>query len=187
MKELFAKLGLAETATEADAIAAVDTLQASAAEVAAAATELAAEAQTSAAIVTAAQKKFSVDLTGYVAKGDHDAVVTELASLKKSNAEAAVDAAIAEVEKTGVVLTVEQRASYKSIGETSIATLKTALSALKPQVIPGEAKDPTVALASQAQGDKAHGLTADEQAQARRLGVSFKAYASALKRNGKTA
>lgn len=186
MNELFAKLGLAETATEADAIAAVEALQATATEVAAVATELAAEAQTSAAIVTAAQKRFSVDLTAYVAKTAHDAVVTELASLKQASADAAIEAELQATEGKGVVLTVEQRAAFKSIGQSSLATLKTALAALKPQVLP-EAKDPTKVTASA--DDKFYGLTPEQQADARRAGVSFKARAAALAkaaaRNGK--
>lgn len=177
MKELFAKLGLADTATEADAVAAVQALQASAAEVTAVATELAAEAATSAAIVTAAQKKFTVDLTAYVAKTAHDAVVTELASLKTAAADAAIEAEIKATEGKGVVLTVEQRAAFKSIGKASVDTLKTALAALKPQVLP-EAKDPTKVTASA--DDKTFGLTPEQQADARRAGVSFKARAAAL-------
>lgn len=189
MKELFAKLGLAETATEADAIAAVSALQASAAEVTAVATELAAEAATSAAIVTAAQKKFTVDMTAYVAKTAHDAVVTELASLKSANADAAIEAEIKATESTGVTLTVEQRAAFKAIGQTSLTTLKTALAALKPQ-IRAEAKDPTKVVTASAD-DKTFGLTPEQQADARRAGVSFKARAAALAkaaaRTGKTA
>lgn len=178
MKELFAKLGLAETASEADAIAAVSALQASAAEVTAVATELAAEAATSAAIVTAAQKKFTVDMTAYVAKTAHDAVVAELASLKSANADAAIEAEIKSTESTGVTLTVEQRAAFKAIGQTSLATLKTALAALKPQ-IRAEAKDPTKVVTASAD-DKTFGLTPEQQADARRAGVSFKARAAAL-------
>lgn len=180
-KEQLEALGLAEGADEAAITAAIAALNDRAKSQAAlldalfeeVELALAADETATAEVVTAAAKrKYGTDLTAYVAKADHDKVTAELATLKQTAAETEVKAQIAAIEATGVTLSDAQRAAYVKVGLASRDDLAAVLSALKPAIKIGDAQNPDAV-----PNKDVHGLTAAEQASARKAGVTLAAYA----------